>query len=277
MDEEFLVEFDGVELHLKIEIYVAENEHMLWPIPTIIFLLFKVLIAVYTGLFTIFAPTFVGLKYFCYLTNVSYTIVAIYFIISAFRTVIFEVLFGASHKIQFASDSNNHNSKNQVMKVEDQSGAKLVMLKVSIYVEWMARHLGYCLSLIVCVSFYSLEARVDGEPGTSLFDVNSHIVINFIVFIDLFLSATPVKLFHFIWLIILGMFYALFTYFYFNANGETLYKSLNDRTNPSASLMYSSMIAIFGSILSTLLIYCCYLLRIFLYIKLRLAKKKIFI
>ncbi|ESN97800.1 hypothetical protein HELRODRAFT_177865 [Helobdella robusta] len=146
---------------------------------------------------------------------------------------------------------------------------QLIMLKISIFIEWMARYVGYCGSLVVVVCYYLLEVRVAGTSGNSLFDINSHILVNIIVLLDLLLSAAPFKLLHFVWVTMAALLYTLFTYIYFRMYDEILYYTILNWRDPSMASLYM----IFGSLLCTIFLYCSYLMRIVLYNKWRQSKK----
>ncbi|ESN97806.1 hypothetical protein HELRODRAFT_177871 [Helobdella robusta] len=236
-----------------------------WPIPVNIFLSYKVVLALFTTVITIGAPIYAGLRYFVYLTNISYTITAIYFLSSAIRTVTFEVLRRKRNNRRSEVIFNGNIDPSSLRK----QNIIHALLKFSIYFEWMARHLAYCGALIVTVGFYSFVASLQGMSGRTLFDVNFHIMNSVIVLVDLFISASPVKLFHGVWVVVYGIAYGVFTYIYYLLYDEVLYRVLSDWSDPHTAARYFALFVFIGSLLSNLFIYLLYLLRVMLYVNLR--------
>ncbi|ESN97801.1 hypothetical protein HELRODRAFT_177866 [Helobdella robusta] len=285
MDDEILSEFDEKyvvdqireEFRLKNIVFPIKKFNLFnkcqWPMPAIIFHLFKIITAVYMTLFTIIAPSSFGKRYFSYITNLSYTVATTYFVFSAIRVVTVEVLTRGPSSSLVDVHGNKTNSSSELLNDHFKNDPKLIMLKISIYIEWMARHLGYCGSLVVAVCYYSLEYNTKSTSETTYLDINSHILISFVIMVDLFLSASPIKLLHFVWATMAGSLYTLFTYIYFRMYDEVLYYTIFNWRDPSMASLYFLIITIFGSLLCTIFLYFCYLMRIFLYNKWRQFKK----
>ncbi|ESN97754.1 hypothetical protein HELRODRAFT_177816 [Helobdella robusta] len=145
----------------------------------------------------------------------------------------------------------------------DTTGPINIFERITIYIEWLVKHIAYFAAPIVTISY-----GFTGEGPLTMDDVNANIMNIFIVLIDLLLSASPVKLYHIVWAIFYGILYGLFSYLYYTKYGIVLYKNLTDWSDPSNVIKNLSLIIFVGAFLSNLLIYVLYSLRVASYSKL---------
>ncbi|ESN97804.1 hypothetical protein HELRODRAFT_177869 [Helobdella robusta] len=194
-----------------------------WPIPAPIFVIYKGVFALYLLVTVILFLTNRGLNYFVYMTNISFTVLTIYFISSAIRVFFSDIIRSQVEKERTSEEIILHSS----MPTADQVRRNL--LKFSIWFEWLGRDIAYIMSPIVTTGYFGLVVNLEGSNGLSLIDIHAHILNVVIVVIDMSLSASPLKWYHLVWAMLYGTFYGVFSYIYYSLYGLVIYKGLTEK------------------------------------------------
>ncbi|ESO11228.1 hypothetical protein HELRODRAFT_183403 [Helobdella robusta] len=137
-----------------------------------------------------------------------------------------------------------------------------------LYLEWFFRNVVYTEALIVTVGFYGVLIHINQQlPRLTLYDIHFHMLNVVFVFIDLFMSAHPIRFLHFVWIYLYSGAYILFTYFIFSVYGVVLYQNLVDWDKPYQTLFISLIYVFIASLIFHLFIWLLYCLRIAIYLK----------
>ena len=100
-------------------------------------------------------------------------------------------------------------------------------------------------------------------------DIQLHAVTFIIIIIEHMVSAVPVRLYHYIFTLILGIIYAAFTIIYYAVDGVVIYPKLLDWGEPAvAAITVTGTILIVGPLVH-LFFFAIYKLKLFIYSKMR--------
>ncbi|KAK3102125.1 hypothetical protein FSP39_009019 [Pinctada imbricata] len=141
----------------------------------------------------------------------------------------------------------------------------------SLKVLWMLQNLSYCSAIVVSISYWSFIAFLEDENVLQS-DMSrlKHTLNSLYVILEILISATPFRILHLFFTVMLGSIYSLFNAIYFLNDGTILegrhyaYNVLN-WLNPAEAII-TCLICIVQAIVSQTLLYYIYRLRIWIYL-----------
>lgn len=99
---------------------------------------------------------------------------------------------------------------------------------------WFLFTIGNEVAFIIMVLFWALVFR--GGRSLSGASINAHLINGIFSIVDLWVSGVPVNLLHFVYLMIFGAVYAVFSGIYFAITGDIIYSFLDYGTNPGLAV-----------------------------------------
>ena len=162
-----------------------------------------------------------------------------------------------------------NNSQQLLQKPSGCCGVKNDRISWYEKVHWVLFFLGTEMAVIISLLFWALF--YDPQSKAELlghFNVVLHLVNGVVAFVDLWVSGVPVRLYHVVYVIIVGSIYAIFTGFYYAAgggnefsNGTYIYPQLDYGKMPGeASALVLITVLIVGPVVH-LFFYINYVLR----------------
>ena len=131
-------------------------------------------------------------------------------------------------------------------------------------VQWLLFTVSGGATLGVVILYWALIF----EGGTiGPINANVHLTNGIIALIDIWVSGTPVRILHIVYLQIYGVSYALFTGIYYAANGTDengeryIYKTLNYKEHPASAAATLVTVTVVGLVVLHLFFYAQYTLR----------------
>ncbi|XP_071800902.1 protein rolling stone-like [Asterias amurensis] len=256
-----------------------------WPVPQTLFLVYRVFMACYVMTWLMMsivnAGNTTGLGgFFVFLTNWSFIVLALYFTIAAIGTaytVFMRRNRTTANELTMQpkpSDSNANQSVSQPTTVTPCENIN--KLPVYFKVTWVL--LNVCLTAhpIITIIYWGFIYNPEfvynnqgGAYGVAL-TVHRHALNTIFAYLDLFVSATPIKFWHFVHPCAYSLLYIAFSLVYFWAGGRNpydgnpaIYTGILDWTTPARTIPI-----LFGVILTLVMFhsigYGCYRLRVYI-------------
>ena len=173
-----------------------------------------------------------GLIYFTFLTNWAFINFNIYLIVAALSstTKFLSVHFICKREESEFSRSNEH-AMNKEFLVKKPSGCcGFGDNNLSWYqtVHWFTYVIGSEIAFSICIVYFAVLYRGGQIDGIN---ANTHLVNGLISLADIWISGVPVNFLHFIYLIIYGAIYTIFTGIYYAATQRAIYPVLDYGSN----------------------------------------------
>ncbi|XP_038058688.1 protein rolling stone-like [Patiria miniata] len=219
-----------------------------WPWVHYPFVLYRIVIALYM-LGMLLATTIgqiqqIGGQTFLYLTNLALIVVAVYLLVGAFIAWLDGVILR----------SRNH----EVMGIRHR-------------IHWFLFSITININLIVTIVYWSLLYS-PSYNGPSFFDFNVHATPAIISTLDLFVTAIPVRLLHFVYPLVFGIAYVVMTVIFWAAGGRTaygpIYPILDYTNDPGLAAGVICGVMVLCLVLQGAL-WCLYKLRMWVWMKCR--------
>ncbi|XP_064609916.1 protein rolling stone-like [Liolophura sinensis] len=223
-----------------------------WPIPPVVYLLFRWATASYLAGVKIYTATFwhYGL-HFIFLTNWTYLVLSVSFV---FRAVTSTVFYVRSKKLDHTGEIT-------------QASHHIFSWRTS-YAQWILYNVSTTASLLVTIAFWI--AIYHGEP-IQFVNFNVHAINSVIVLLDLAITAHPVRLYHVYQPVLYVLVYGLFYIIYWAAGGvdphgnHYIYKVLDWGRNPGSAAGLSFGLVCLAVPLIHLFVFGLYKLRLYIH------------
>ena len=162
-----------------------------------------------------------GAKYFIFLTNWSYLAWNVYLIVSAVSATVKVVLVYCypSHAGHSATTTSLLEAPKPYVDIDVPAGCcGREGDAISWYhkIQWVLFYFGVHMAVVVSILYWAL--LYGGGPVDGV-NANTHLVNCIIALVDVFFSGVPVRILHFIYPVLFGAVYAVFTGIYFAADG----------------------------------------------------------
>ncbi|XP_033628041.1 protein rolling stone-like [Asterias rubens] len=239
-----------------------------WPLHPFIFLAYRIFLALYLLVWLLLhisrTSPFGG--FFVFLTNWTFTVLTIYAVSSCIGAVYF-TLRTRNHRDVFDAPDENESQQllpNNSQTTEDEPSS--TDESTTDYIgampplqdprpaapsfphyfkfSWLLFNICLAVNPIVTVIFWVFLADPISNPLSSAINVHLHALNTVFIYLDLFISATPVRFIHFVYAILYGLMYTTFTLIYYWAgglnpiSGETgIYPHILDWANPGFTML----------------------------------------
>lgn len=167
--------------------------------------------------------------------------------------------------------NDNHTSG---METPEEETSPLSGVPWFVKLTWLLQVTSYSGSFFVSLAYWLVDFNPEIEQA-SIFTLHTHAFSSVLILIDISVIATPMRIGHFIYVIVFSISYFTFTYVYFLLGGHNpygdryLYASLVDwENNRLISFLASLVISILVAPFFHFVFYALYKLRTFIYVKL---------
>ena len=224
------------------------------PIPA--FITYRVVLALYTTTWTVigvFERENVGVKWFIFLTNWSYTFLNIHCIVSAVIAIYYHC--ARQERVQA-------NESGDVDVVTDVKSRLLLACKAS----WVIYTIAANIAFPVTAMYWSL-VHIPGSAFDSV-TFNAHALNSVVVVIDTFLSCIPVRIMHIIYPVMFMASYAIFSLIYWACGGTDpqnkpyIYPALDYGEHPGKATLIICLFVFVGDVLSQFIVFGLYRVRV---------------
>uniref|UniRef100_UPI00398E7D76 protein rolling stone n=1 Tax=Pristiophorus japonicus TaxID=55135 RepID=UPI00398E7D76 len=231
-----------------------------WRLHSAIWLFYRIFMATYTLVWCICSAVQTNtLKWFIFLTHLTYITLTIYFILALVNLICY-ITLGQKKPIQNNKTTTLEEmagSSSAIPEVESRTPslglstefyAPPSALYPTICVQWVLHNITCAISLYVTVAFWSF----DYSPGKHKLDsinINMHVINSVFVLLELGLTAAPVHLAHLLYILAYSVSFIIFSAAYWAAGGTNqsgepfIYSILNYGEKPAAAA-----ICVIGSI-----------------------------
>lgn len=207
-----------------------------------------------------------GVKWFIFLTNWSYTFVNLHFLVSA-------VIVTYYYKKRESFRTHDDDDIDEEQEQEDKEGTHIVYkvksrLPLACKASWVIYDIAANIAFPVTVMYWSL-VYVPGHRFDSV-TFNAHALNSVVIVLDTMLSCIRVKLLHIIYPVIFITIYLMFSLIYWACGGTDpnnkpyIYSALDYGGHPVRAVITICLFVFVGNVLSQLLLFGLYRLRIWL-------------
>ncbi|KAG5274251.1 hypothetical protein AALO_G00134010 [Alosa alosa] len=241
----------------KLPLFPATLELLLeprWYLPPWVWLLYRLSALVYTLAWCIHSGLlFASPKWLILLCHLTYCILGVYYLIALVNLIAMLVCIRCFCRREVKKKSSVRlcvpdsldtsegapHTESSRLWVEQWTLLRLTPppLALSLRLQWLLQVIVSTFSLTVSVLYWSINYPVSHHPIRP-FSINLHVVNSAQVLLELFLSATPVHLVHYVYLLAAGVLYLLFVLVFWlggftNMNGQPyVYRVLDFGGNP---------------------------------------------
>ncbi len=195
-----------------------------------------------------------GRRYFVILTNWAFITYNLYLIIAALSTT---VSYLSTHFIcKQAEDEFSREDDFVIKKLSGCCGYQDNKLSWYQMIHWLFFTIGNELAFVILLLYWILLYR--GGPVDGI-NANTHIVNGFVAVVDFVVSGVPVNLLHFIYLMIYGSIYVIFTGIYFVFTNDIIYPVIDYENRRVTATVVDVCLAIIVFPLVHILFYFMYL------------------
>ncbi|XP_072928171.1 protein rolling stone isoform X2 [Hemitrygon akajei] len=216
-----------------------------WRIHPVIWLCYRIFMAAYSLAWCICSGIQTNsFKWFIFLTHLSYTMLTAYFNL-ALINLICCIVFGKKKETQNVKEASSAELSlpNPKSAIEVEGGSSLCvkrkefpsppsLLRHPINVQWDLLNMMCVISLYVTIAFWSID-YVPGLVAPDSINIHVHVVNSVMVLLELGMTAAPIHLAHFVYVLLYCLSFILFTIVYWALGGTNLkgkpyiYKILN--------------------------------------------------
>ncbi len=185
-----------------------------------IYLVYRWIIAIYFLAWNIATGVYSDSpKYFTFLTIWGFTTYNTFLLVAALSTMI-------SYLSDYKEGEHKFSRKDDftIKKLSGCCGYQDNKLSWYQMIHWFLFTIGNELAFVILLLFWTMLYR--GGP-VDRFSANVHLVNGLVAVIDFWVSGIPVNLLHFVYLMIYGMVYIVFTGIYFAVSNEVVYPVLD--------------------------------------------------
>lgn len=218
-------------------------------------------LALYTTAWTatgLFERKNIGVKWFIFLTNWSYTCLNLHCVVSAVVVIYYHCTRQERVQQEIGKESDD------VALATDAKPHLILACKGS----WVIYTIAANVAFPVTVMYWSLVHR----PGSGFDSVtfNAHALNSVVVVVDTMLSCVPIKLLHIIYPVIFMASYAIFSLIYWACGGTDphnkpyIYPALDYGAHPGRAAIIVCLFVVIGDVLSQLVLFALYQLRMWL-------------
>ncbi|XP_051874272.1 protein rolling stone isoform X2 [Pristis pectinata] len=222
-----------------------------WRIHSVVWLFYRIFMAAYSLIWCICSGVQTNdLKWFIFLTHLTYTMLTTYFNLALVNFICY-IIFGQRRETQnikeaslaelsLSSPTTDIEGGSSSWTMRKEFHAPPSVLQPTISIQWALHNLTCVTSLYVTVAFWSID-YVPGGAAPDSVNINVHVVNSVLVLLELGLTAAPIHLAHFIYVLLYCLSFILFTVVYWamggtNLKGETfIYRTLDYGKNPGAA------------------------------------------
>lgn len=242
-----------------------------WQIPRIVFVIFRLCLAFYTGTICILTIVYFPHKnphrpWPIWLTNWSYLLLTCHEICAAAIAV---VHLNDGTKGCCSKDDVNKDKEDGSNVTEDVIGRRksddAQSLPCYMKLDWFL----FCIAVPVAISIaFNILISTDNSTATSVKDWNNHVLNGVVALLDICVSAIPVRLYHITYIIIYYSLYHLFSYIIwsFDHTANVIYENMDWNDPANVAVGWAIMALVSGSIVQ-IIVFALYRLRLFIYTK----------
>ncbi|XP_062924264.1 protein rolling stone [Mobula hypostoma] len=205
-----------------------------WRLHPVIWLCYRIFMAVYSLTWCICSGVQTNnVKWFIFLTHLTYIMLTAYFNL-ALINLICCMAFGRRKETQNVKEASlaELSLPNPKAATEVEGGssswikrkefpAPPSLLQYPINIQWGLLNLICVTSLYVTIAFWSID-YVPGRAAPDSININVHVVNSVLVLLEIGMTAAPVHLVHFIYVLLYCLSYILFTIVYWALGGTNL-------------------------------------------------------
>lgn len=251
-----------------------------WQWPRIVFVLFRISLAIYTGTICILSLVYFphqnpNRPWLFWMTNWNYLLLTCHEILAAI--IVLAHLNDGSKGCCSKDDVDDYDYdvKDDVGGGKDDDDDDDVIgrraedaepLPCYMKLDWLF----FCIvgPVSMSLTFNRLAFAEAGEYKTNDKDINNHIMVGFVTLLEYCIGAVPVRLFHFVYIIMYHTNYHLFSYVFwsFDHTNNVLYPHMDWDDPGSVILSGVFMVLVSGGIMQ-IVAFALYRLRLFIYSK----------
>lgn len=260
------------EFRLKNFGFNFENEGVFyksqWQWPRIVFVLFRLSLAIYTGTICVLSVVYFPHQnphrpWPVWMTNWTYLLLTCHEILAA---VIVLVHLNEGAKGCCSKDDVNDDDDDVKDDVIGFQADDVKPLPCYMKLDWLF----FCIigPVAMSVTFNRLVfAEAEGFE-TNIKDINNHIMVGFVTLLEYCIGAIPVRLFHFVYVVIYFTVYHLFSYVFwsFDHTNNVLYPHMDWDDAGNVVVGWVFMALVFGGIMQ-IVAFALYRLRLLVYSK----------
>ncbi|XP_059800004.1 protein rolling stone-like isoform X3 [Hypanus sabinus] len=205
-----------------------------WRLHPVIWLCYRIFMAVYSLAWCIRSGIQTNsFKWFIFLTHLTYTMLTAYFNL-ALINLICCIAFGKRKETQNVKEASSAELSlpNPKSAIEVEGGSSLCvkrkefpsppsLLRHPISIQWDLLNMMCVISLYVTIAFWSID-YVPGLVAPDSININVHVVNSVLVLLELGMTAAPIHLAHFVYVLLYCLSYILFTIVYWALGGTNL-------------------------------------------------------
>ncbi|XP_069792745.1 protein rolling stone isoform X2 [Narcine bancroftii] len=222
-----------------------------WKLHPITWLFYRMFMATYSLIWCICCVVQTNnLKWFIFLTHLTYTILTIYFNLALVNFICYQMVRRkkGTPNIKDASlaEISVSNPTTEInVETPSATGEEILkppsFLQLSLSIQWHLHNLTCVISLYVTIAFWCID-YVPGGPAPDSININMHAVNSLLVLLELGMTAAPIHLVHFVHVLIYCLTYIFFTIIYWAAGGTNIkgkrfiYSSLDYGRNPIVAI-----------------------------------------
>lgn len=255
-------------------------------IPQIVFLVYRVFISTYVWGWLIFSivktpvfplPPKYGHVWPAFLTNWSYTVLALYLLWAAVVAVYMGTQDSVNALLEKPSPFPIQNNTEEQPPNDTPFGEpRMVQSNTNSLLPWYLKVqwglfaiIANVAFIITLIYFLFLFPQIYEKYGLRPVDFHIHGFNSIVIVFEMFVAAYPVRLLHIIYPVLYGLSYVLFSLFYWASDHENhvVYKGLLDWNVPGQTIVVILVLAVVVMPLLQLMLFGIYHLRTWLYLR----------
>ncbi|XP_067908194.1 protein rolling stone [Heterodontus francisci] len=223
-----------------------------WKLHPVIWLFYRIFMAAYSLIWCICSGVQTNsLKWFIFLTHLTYTILTTYFNL-ALVNLICHMAFRQKKSAQNINTASLEEISSSSPVPEIEGGPPSLKFRTEFYapssvlypticIQWALHNLTCVITFFVTIAFWSFE-YMPGRVTLDSININMHVINSVLVLLELSMTAAPIHLAHFVHVLAYCLTFILFSVIYWAAGGTNLkgeafiYRILNYGENPGPAV-----------------------------------------
>ncbi|XP_067854545.1 protein rolling stone isoform X2 [Heptranchias perlo] len=279
---------EKISLKARIPQLILQSQ---WRLHPVVWLFYRIFMAAYSLTWCVCGGVQTNnLKWFIFLTHITYIILTIYFNLALVNLICYMTLGQKKptrnikavslEEMSSSSPVPEIEQRTPSLKFQTEFYAPPSALYPTICIQWALHNLTCVITLCVTITYW-IFTYIPGQSRLDSININMHVMNSVLVLLELSMTAAPIHLAHFVYVMAYCLTYIIFTIVYWAAGGTNLkgeafiYRILSYGENPGLAAGCVIVTICFITPALQLLVWNLHFLRRHIYLKLNWKDGKV--